>query len=89
MGTGAERAQWVAWNYRIVLRVSNSLFRRLLKVFYQSGPLRQLVETMQKEVVEGDLLRDCLELGNNDLNSLVQIMKDIALQFSSSSESDL
>ena len=49
------------------------------------GPLREVVETVQKEVVEGDLLRDCLELGSNDLKGLVQILKDIALQYSSSS----
>lgn len=48
------------------------------------------METVQKEVVEGDLLRDCLELGSNDLKGLIQVLKDMALQYSSSSgRSDL
>lgn len=48
------------------------------------GPLRDIVETMQKEVVEGDLLRDCLELGSNDLKGLIQVLKDIAVQYTGS-----
>lgn len=48
------------------------------------------METVQREVVEGDLLRDCLELGSNDLKGLIQVFKDIALQYSSTSgRSDL
>lgn len=87
MTTDEER---VANNYRDALRACNSMFRRLLKTFHQSGPLRQLVEIVQKEVVEGDLLRDCLELGSSDLNGLIKIMKDVVLQFSSDSDmSDL
>ncbi|XP_057463029.1 uncharacterized protein LOC130753105 [Actinidia eriantha] len=80
-----QRVEWIGRNYRNALRVSKSLFQRLLNFFKQSGPLREVVETVQKEVVEGDLLRDCLELGSNDLKGLVQILKDIALQYSSSS----
>lgn len=78
-----ERAVWVQRNYKNVLRVSNSMFRRLIKVFYRQGPLRELVQMLQKEVVEGELLRDCLELGSGDLKGLIQIIKDIALQYSS------
>jgi hypothetical protein len=51
------------------------------------GPLKEVVETVQREVVEGDLLRDCLELGSNDLKGLVQIVKDLSSQFYSSSSS--
>lgn len=53
------------------------------------GPLREVVETVQREVVERDLLRDCLELGSNDLKGLIQVFKDIALQYSTSGRSDL
>ena len=45
------------------------------------------MEIVQREVAEGDLLSDCLELGGNDLRGLVQIVKDLASQFSSSSTS--
>lgn len=43
------------------------------------------MQMLQKEVVEGELLRDCLELGSDDLKGLIQIVKDIALQYSSTS----
>ncbi|GAV88426.1 hypothetical protein CFOL_v3_31848 [Cephalotus follicularis] len=77
----AKRAAWIATNYGNALAVSKRLFGSLLKVFRQSGPLRQMVETLQIEVVQGELLRDCLEVGSNDLKGLVQIIKDMALQF--------
>lgn len=86
-GSEIERATWVAGNYKNVLSVAQSVLRRLVKVFRQSGPLKEVVETVQREVVEGDLLRDCLELGSNDLKGLVQIVKDLASQFYSSSSS--
>lgn len=41
----------------------------------------EVVETLQKEVVEGGLIRDCLELGGNDLKGLIQVVKDLLLQF--------
>ncbi|KAA8519586.1 hypothetical protein F0562_013790 [Nyssa sinensis] len=83
MKSEGERAAWVGRNYTGVLRVSKSLFQRLLKAFRQSGPLRQVLEIVQKEAVEGELLRDCLEVGSNDLMSFIQVFRDIALQFSS------
>jgi hypothetical protein len=133
-GSEIERTTWVAGNYKNVLRVAQSVLRRLVKVFHQSvinsnicnvissilysdgfvclfiifllvygakcffflffwvvwgaqGPLKEVVETVQREVVEGDLLRDCLELGSNDLKGLVQIVKDLSSQFYSSSSS--
>ncbi|KAG8385373.1 hypothetical protein BUALT_Bualt03G0036300 [Buddleja alternifolia] len=80
-----ERLAWLSQNYMNALGASKSLFSRLLKVFRRPGTLREALETLQKEVVEGDLLRDCLELGADDLKSLIQVVKDIALQFSSAS----
>ncbi|KAL7089221.1 hypothetical protein ACP275_13G175600 [Erythranthe tilingii] len=84
INSDAERVAWVSRNYKNALRVSKSLFSRLLKVFRQSGALRELVETLQKEVMEGGLLKDCLELGSDDLKGLLQVFKDIALQYASS-----
>ncbi|KAL0442586.1 UNVERIFIED_CONTAM: hypothetical protein Slati_1981300 [Sesamum latifolium] len=80
-----ERVAWVGQYYKKALRVSRSLFTRLLKVFRQPGPLREVMVTLQKEVVEGDLLRDCLELGGDDLKGLIQVFKDIALLYYSAS----
>lgn len=45
--------------------------------------MREAVEALQREVVEGDFLRDCLEVGTNDLKGLIQVLKDLALQSSS------
>lgn len=44
--------------------------------------------TVKKEVVQGGLLRDCLELGSNDLIGLIQALGDLLSQFSSASSSD-
>ena len=45
------------------------------------------METVKKEVVEGGLLRDCLELGSNDLKGLMQVLNDLLSQLSSASAS--
>ncbi|XP_048132575.1 uncharacterized protein LOC115732150 [Rhodamnia argentea] len=82
--SAADRARWIGRNYGNALRVSKSVFVRLLRVFSKSGPLREVVETMQKEVVDGNFLRDCLELGSNDLKGLIQILKDLTSEYSSS-----
>uniref|UniRef100_F6HME3 Uncharacterized protein n=1 Tax=Vitis vinifera TaxID=29760 RepID=F6HME3_VITVI len=55
MNSDAERAAWVGRNYQSVLRVSNSMLGKLLQVFRQSGALREVVETVKKEVLN-DLL---------------------------------
>ncbi|KAL3739764.1 hypothetical protein ACJRO7_021094 [Eucalyptus globulus] len=84
--SNAERASWIVRNYENAVWVSKSVFARLLRVFSKSGPPREMVETLRKEVVDGDFLRDCLELGSNDLKGLVQILKDLASQYYSSSD---
>ncbi|KAK6917758.1 hypothetical protein RJ641_018509 [Dillenia turbinata] len=80
----SERGVWISRNYKNVFGVSKSLFSKLHQVFRQSGAMREAMETMQREVVEGGLLKDCLELGSKDLKGLVQNLRDLALQFSSS-----
>ncbi|XP_038893850.1 uncharacterized protein LOC120082663 [Benincasa hispida] len=80
----SARASWVARNYQSLLGVSNSLLQRLLKVFRKAGAWKEVVETVQKEVVDGGLLKDCLELGSGDLKGMIQILKDLALNFYSS-----
>lgn len=80
-----ERLAWVRRNYGSVLKVSKSLLNRLLKVFTQSGPLKDAVEMAQTEIVDGGLLRDCLELGSSDLKGVIQILKDVVSQYSSTS----
>ncbi|XP_061356087.1 uncharacterized protein LOC133300543 [Gastrolobium bilobum] len=77
MESAAQRSAWVSRNYQNVLTVSKSLYRKLLKAFGQS----ELMETLQIEVVEGGLIRDCLELGSNDFKALIQVVKDLVLQF--------
>ncbi|XP_050287536.1 uncharacterized protein LOC126726352 isoform X2 [Quercus robur] len=74
----AERATWAGRNYQNVLGVATSLFKKLLKVFAKSGTLREALKVAEREVVQGGLLKDCLELGSNDLKGLLQILKDLA-----------
>ncbi|XP_059439841.1 uncharacterized protein LOC132172374 [Corylus avellana] len=88
LGSDAARAAWVGRNYQNFLGISNSLFQSLLKVFRQPGALREVVETVQIEVAEGGLLRDCLEVGGNDMKGLLQIFREWALQFYSTSGDD-
>lgn len=48
------------------------------------------METVQKEMVDGELLKDCIDLGSNDLKGLVLIIKDLAsLYFSTYNNDDL
>ncbi|KAI3743002.1 hypothetical protein L1987_60703 [Smallanthus sonchifolius] len=84
-----NRVEWVRRNYAIVLKVSKSLFNRLLKVFSQPGPLKDAVEMVRMEIVDGGLLQDCLELGSSDLKGVIQILKDLTSQYASSSKTEL
>ncbi|XP_057997072.1 uncharacterized protein LOC131176032 [Hevea brasiliensis] len=81
-----ERVSWVARNYSDVVRIAKSVLKRFLHVFNRSEALKEVAEAVQREVVDGGLLRDCLELGSNDLKGLVQIVKDLASQFYSTSD---
>ncbi|XP_044461074.1 uncharacterized protein LOC123192556 [Mangifera indica] len=83
-----DKATWIRRNYGNVLEVSKRLLVRLLGVFRQSGPLREVVETVQVEVVEGSLLRDCLVLGSNDLEGLLQIFQSLVSQHFSAPDLD-
>ncbi|KAF5752784.1 hypothetical protein HS088_TW01G00702 [Tripterygium wilfordii] len=80
-GSEVEKAAWVARNYQSVLRISKRVMNKLLKVFRQSGALREALEMIQIEIVEGGLLKDCLEIGGKDVRGVVQILKDLASQY--------
>ncbi|XP_020579936.1 uncharacterized protein LOC110024358 [Phalaenopsis equestris] len=80
-----ERTGWLFKNYPRVMDQSS-----LLSFFSRSGVLREAVLMMQKEVVEGELLRDCLKVGGADLEGLVRVARDMLFSSSSSSShSDL
>ncbi|XP_010518833.1 PREDICTED: uncharacterized protein LOC104798448 [Tarenaya hassleriana] len=83
--TGAEsdvdRVASAARNYGNALRVSKRLLRRLLKIFGKAGALREFWEMVQTEVVDGGLLKDCLEVGSEDVKGLLQVAKEMALKF--------
>ncbi|KAI0496975.1 hypothetical protein KFK09_023301 [Dendrobium nobile] len=72
-----ERAGWMLRKYSHLFDRSKSLFQALLRSFSRSGVLREVVLVMQKEVVEGELLRDCLEVGAADLEGLVRVARDM------------
>ncbi|KAK8948716.1 hypothetical protein KSP39_PZI005551 [Platanthera zijinensis] len=81
--SGEERTRWVLRNYPRLMRLSKSLFRALLSSFSRSGVLREAVLVMQKEVVDGELLRDCLEVGAVDLEGLIRVARDMFFSDSS------
>ncbi|WJX22532.1 hypothetical protein P8452_11824 [Trifolium repens] len=80
--SAAERAVWLSRNYQNLLTVTKSLSSKLLKGFGRSEVVREVVQTLRIEVVEGGLIRDCLLLGGNDLKDLIKVAKDLLLQFS-------
>jgi hypothetical protein len=43
--------------------------------------VREVVQTLRIEVVEGGLIRDCLLLGGNDVKDLIKVAKDLLIQF--------
>ncbi|KAF5782997.1 hypothetical protein HanRHA438_Chr11g0515261 [Helianthus annuus] len=82
-----DRVEWVRRNYETLLKVSKSLVNRLLRVFSQPGPLKDAVEMVRTEIVDGGLLQDCLELGSNDLKGVIQTLKDLTSQYTTSNSS--
>nr|CAD1834006.1 unnamed protein product [Ananas comosus var. bracteatus] len=81
----AEMRRWVLRNYPDLVALSNSFIQTLLRTFSRSGPLREAVLVLQREVEEGELLKDCLEVGARDLEGLLRIAKDLFFSYSSSS----
>ncbi|KAK9150754.1 hypothetical protein Syun_009063 [Stephania yunnanensis] len=78
--------------YQRVVEVGNSVVRtqRVQTDFLNKkrkllegkmGAIREVVMGIKKEV-QGDLLKDCIDVGIGDLKGLVQVVKDMALQFS-------
>nr|XP_043611419.1 uncharacterized protein LOC122583041 [Erigeron canadensis] len=53
------------------------------------GPLKDVVALVRAEIVYGGLLEDCLELGSSDIKGVIQILIDVALQYTSNGKSEL
>lgn len=53
------------------------------------GPLREMVLAVQREVAEGELLKDCLEIVAVDLEGLIRIVRDAFLSSSNVDEGEL
>jgi hypothetical protein len=43
----------------------------------EQGAIRNCILAIQRELLEGDLLRDVLRLGPNDLEGIVRMSKDV------------
>ncbi|KAJ0735317.1 hypothetical protein HanPI659440_Chr11g0430751 [Helianthus annuus] len=66
------------------------LFRRgAYPVLRLCGPLKDAVEMVRTEIVDGGLLQDCLELGSNDLKGVIQTLKDLTSQYTTSNSSKI
>lgn len=82
-----EKVQWISRNYQRVLSISKSLLQKLLAIFSQSGPLRETIMAIQKEISDGELIRDCLQLGAADVKGLLQVVKDMIIRLLAASSS--
>ncbi|URE38435.1 GDSL esterase lipase [Musa troglodytarum] len=87
--SAAERRRWALRNHRHLVDLADSLFKSLLRTFSQSGPLREMVLALQREVAEGELLKDCLEIVAADLEGLIRIARDAFLSSSNVDEGEL
>ncbi|KAH9330213.1 hypothetical protein KI387_002321 [Taxus chinensis] len=76
-----EKVQWISQNYQRVLRISKLLLQKLLSIFTESGPLRESILAFQKEITEGDLIGDLLQLGVADVKGLLQVARDMMSRF--------
>lgn len=77
LGSDGERLQWLARNYSRAFAVAKSALGNLLSVFDHDGAIRNCVLAIQREFLEGDLLRDVLRLGPTDFESIVRMSKDV------------
>lgn len=77
LGSDSERLQWIARNYSRAFTVAKSAMGNLLSVFDHDGAIRNCILAIQRELLEGDLLRDVLRLGPNDLEGIVRMSKDV------------
>uniref|UniRef100_A0A0D9V579 Uncharacterized protein n=1 Tax=Leersia perrieri TaxID=77586 RepID=A0A0D9V579_9ORYZ len=75
--SATEAAQWLRSNYGDVRDAGAQLLNGLLVSFSEQGPLREVVMDVKWEVEEGELLKDCLEVGAKDLEGLLVIAKDL------------
>ncbi|KAG8077789.1 hypothetical protein GUJ93_ZPchr0007g5594 [Zizania palustris] len=75
--SASDAAQWLGRNYGDVRDAAAQLLNGLLVAFSEQGPLREVVMDVKWEVEEGELLKDCLEVGAKDLEGLLVIARDL------------
>eukprot|EP00250_Pteridium_aquilinum_P000265 c10295_g1_i1 orf=100-792(-) len=76
-----DQLQWISSNYDRVLQLAKASLQKLLKLFDQPGALRNLVLSLRTEIITGDILRDAMQLGAGDLQSLMQVAKDMLQRY--------
>ncbi|KAM0945758.1 hypothetical protein DsansV1_C09g0087591 [Dioscorea sansibarensis] len=89
LDSAADRGRWLLRRYPRLFAMSKSLIESLLQVFNRSGPLREAVLVLQKELVDGELLRDCMEVASADLEGLLTIARDLFSSMANSNHSEL
>uniref|UniRef100_A0ACD5W162 Uncharacterized protein n=3 Tax=Avena sativa TaxID=4498 RepID=A0ACD5W162_AVESA len=77
LNSPVDAAQWLRRNYGDLRAAATKLLSGLLAAFSQQGPLREVVLDVKWEVEEGELLKDCLQVGAKDLEGLLIIAKDL------------
>ncbi|KAJ1285221.1 hypothetical protein BS78_03G263300 [Paspalum vaginatum] len=75
--SATDAAQWMLLHYGDIRDAAAQLLNGLLIAFSEQGPLREVVMDVKWEMEEGELLKDCLEVGAKDLQGLLVIAKDL------------
>ncbi|TVU01587.1 hypothetical protein EJB05_17123, partial [Eragrostis curvula] len=75
--SSTDVAQWMRRHYADVRDTAAQILNGLVVAFSEQGPLREVVMDVKWEVEEGELLKDCLEVGAKDLQGLLLIAKDL------------
>ncbi|KAJ7514286.1 hypothetical protein O6H91_23G037400 [Diphasiastrum complanatum] len=88
-----DRLHWISTNYMRVLRNAKALLNELLLEFDSSGALRDCLLAIQREIADGSLIRDSLQLGASDLLGLVKtaidLLQNLVTQTARNSRSEL
>lgn len=81
-----ERIRWLSRNYTKLRSLTGSVFRRLLGSISREGPMHDTLVVLRRELVEGELARDCWEVGGKDLEGLATVARDLLFSYAQQSD---
>ncbi|CAL5029016.1 unnamed protein product [Urochloa decumbens] len=73
----SDAAEWMRCHYEDIRATAAQLLNGLLDVFSEQGVLREVMMDLKLELEEGELLKDCLEVGTKELEVLFAVSKGL------------